>query len=181
MSADGEQTLDPPSLTEQVGLAVRAWRQRVGLSQRGLAEVLGRSQSMISRLETRAGELPLGTVQEMVELAGFELVVVREGRQIRAADWERTDLVARDRSGRRFPAQRRVYPAKDGPYWWWEQEYLRLSRPLGPQPVWTTVGLDLYGRREEAADREAADREAAAQEATQSAQTRPPAPSPEDR
>lgn len=137
------------SLAEQVGLAVREWRRKEGLSQRDLAAELGWSQSMISRLESRAGSVPLDTVRKAVTGAGFELVVAHEGRPVAAWAWERTDLVARDRSGRRFPAQRRVYPAPGGPFWWWEQEFIRLSRPLGPQPLWTTVGLDLFERREE--------------------------------
>lgn len=149
MAIDEMDVPDSLPLPEQVGLAVRAWRRREGLSQRELATELGWSQSMISRLENRAGSVPLDTVHEAVTRAGFQVVVAHEGRPVAPWQWERTDLVARDRGGRRFPAQRRVYPAPRGPFWWWEQEFIRLSRPLGPQPRWTTVGLDIFGWRED--------------------------------
>lgn len=139
----------PLSLEEQVALAVRYGRSKAGVSQRALAEALGCSQSTVSRLEGRAGGLNLETVGTAVEHAGFQLVVALGGVRVPDYAWEPTELLARDRAGRRFPAQRTVYPSPEGPYWWWEQEFLRLSRPLGPRPQWTTVVRDMFGKRDD--------------------------------
>ena len=147
MDAGHEQGDEQLPLAEHVALALRGLRRREGLSQRGLAQSLGWTQSRVSRLETRAGDMPLDTVQEAVEAAGLELVLMVAGRPVGRSDWEQTDLIARDRRGRRFPAQRPVYPCAEGPYWWWEQEFLRLSRRLGPQPHWTTVARDMWADR----------------------------------
>ncbi|TQL51823.1 helix-turn-helix protein [Ornithinicoccus hortensis] len=118
----------------QVGLAARAGRRRDGQSQRELAETLGWSKSKVGRLEHDPSGLRFGDVVEAVARAGFRLVVVAEGGTAQEPPWEETDLVATDRSGRRFPAHLSVVASPMGPFWWWEQEFVRLARPLGPQP-----------------------------------------------
>ncbi|QDO89587.1 helix-turn-helix transcriptional regulator [Ornithinimicrobium ciconiae] len=130
------------TLTAQVALAVRAARRRDGHSQRDLAHLLGWSQSRVRRLETDASSVPLSVVAEAVALGGFELAVVDPFVTHETPAWEQTDLVARDRAGRRFPAHLEVVPCPGGPAWWWDQEYIRLRRPLGATPTWTTVARD---------------------------------------
>ncbi|WP_161958431.1 helix-turn-helix domain-containing protein [Ornithinimicrobium cavernae] len=137
----GGHTIRLP-LAEQVSLAVRSARRRDGHSQRQLARLFGWSQSRVSRLETDPGTAPLAVVLRAVEHAGLELAVVDPSRRRSDPTWVETDLVARDRGGRRFPAHLRVVRCPLGPDWWWDQELLRLRRPLGPRPLWTTVGRD---------------------------------------
>lgn len=138
------------SIEEEVSLALRAARRQRGESQRELARAFGWSQSHVSRLETSAESLKLGQVQEALLLTGWSLLVVDAFGNRPESVCPQTDLVARDRGGARFPAHRAVHPCPEGPWWWWEQEFIRLSRPLGPQPQWTTVVHDLMGCRDPA-------------------------------
>lgn len=50
-------------------------RRERGLSQAQLAEVLGRKQSYISRVESRQQNISLGTLQEIVNSVGAELII----------------------------------------------------------------------------------------------------------
>lgn len=93
---------------DSVGLAVRSVRRAQGLSQRGLADQLGESQTTIARLESAADRLALGRVVELLGRLGCTLVVGVDGRPTSSADWAASDLVARDSAGRRPPAHARV-------------------------------------------------------------------------
>ncbi|WP_432628847.1 helix-turn-helix domain-containing protein, partial [Aerococcus urinae] len=50
-------------------------RQEKGLSQAQLADISGRKQSYISRVESRQQNISLGTLQEIVNAVGGHLVV----------------------------------------------------------------------------------------------------------
>jgi transcriptional regulator with XRE-family HTH domain len=138
-----------PGVSEQVGLALRAYRRAQGWSQRALAAQLGVSQTRVARAETRAASVPLGTLVRLLGDVGFTLAVVRvDGRALDA--WDETDLLARDRRGRRFPATRVVRRSSGGPRWWWYHEVLG-RREYRRQPTWTAEGFPVpastrYGR-----------------------------------
>ena len=138
-----------PTAAEQVGLALRAFRRAEGLSQRALADSWGVHQTLVARAERHAGELSLDLTLELLRRAGVSLAVVGpDGMPV--AGWEETDLVATDRSGRRFPAHRVVRPSANGPTWWWFHDYFG-RRSSGPRPRWTAEGFDIppgtrYGR-----------------------------------
>jgi hypothetical protein len=148
-------------VADEVGLALRAHRRRLGLSQRGYASLRGLSRAMVARLEAGAGRMSLDTVVEAWEGTGFCLqlaladdddpapdseaaaVVTEEvvhrlsgamRRPVPPESWEPTDLVARVRGGsRRFPAHRTVEPVTNPPMWWWMHEFF-----AGPseEPKW---------------------------------------------
>lgn len=136
---DQETTPRVPGAVEQVGLALRAFRRSRGWSQRALAAELGMAQSVLARMERRAGEAPLQLVLDVLREAGFALVLVDDRGQV-VTDWEPTDLVAADRAGRRFPAHREVRTSKHGPRWWLFHEYFGTGK-CGPQPGWTAEGF----------------------------------------
>ncbi|MCY3031251.1 helix-turn-helix domain-containing protein [Aerococcus sp. Group 1] len=50
-------------------------RQEKGLSQAQLADISGRKQSYISRVESRQQNISLGTLQEIVNAVGGHIVV----------------------------------------------------------------------------------------------------------
>lgn len=133
-------------VAHQVGLAMRAGRRELGLSQRSFGDRTGLDKSAVARLETRAGRLALDDVQDALEVAGFELVVVPRGVPVEQPAWCPTDLVARTRGGSRFAAHHAVYRTGLGPLWWWADEFLRPRRRTGPRPEWTTEGARLAGR-----------------------------------
>ena len=138
-----------PGAAEQVELALRAFRRAQGWSQRALADSWGVHQTLIARAERHAGELSLDLALGLLHRAGVSLAVVgKDGMPV--VDWEETDLVATDRSGRRFPAHRVVRPSATGPTWWWFHDYFG-GRSSGPRPRWTAEGFDIppgtrYGR-----------------------------------
>lgn len=127
-------------VAEQVGLAMRAGRRDLGLSQRAFAEHTGLGKSAVARLESRAGRLALDDVRDALGLAGFELVVVPRGAPVDQPAWCPTDLQARTRGGSRFAAHHEVVRTSMGPGWWWVDELWRRTRRLGPCPEWTTEG-----------------------------------------
>lgn len=129
-----------PPIAEQVGLAMRARRRELGLSQRAYAEESGLHKSTVARLESRAGRVALDDLSEALDQAGYELVVVPRGTRVSQPAWCATDLVARTRGGSRFAAHHEVWPAGPGPGWWWVDELWRRNRRRGPQPEWTTEG-----------------------------------------
>lgn len=140
-------------LAEEVGLALRADRRRLRLSQRAYADSRGMSRAMIARLEAGAGRLSLDTITSALLGTGFRLSLTFDdqppttpGADLTAVPdrrssqddvgwppttaaiapdaWQPTDLVARVRGGsRRFPAHRRVYAVTSPPLWWWIQEF----------------------------------------------------------
>lgn len=135
---DGDE-LRVPGIGEQVGLALRAERRSRGWSQRRLAAELGVSQSVVGRMECHADVVSLAGVAAFLAQVGLSLAVV-DGNGSLVDRWEETDLLARDRRGRRFPAHRRVRPSTHGPRWWEYHEYFG-ARPEGPRPTWTAEGF----------------------------------------
>lgn len=139
--AHHEPPTRPVPLDEQVGLALRAYRRKRVLSQRALAEMVGVPQSTVARVERSALTCPFHTVLELLAASGHSLAVVGvDGLPV--TDWDATDLEARDRSGRRFPAHHEVRPVLRGgmpPRWWTYHEEMGTG-VCGPQPGWTAEG-----------------------------------------
>jgi transcriptional regulator with XRE-family HTH domain len=146
------------TVADEVGLALRAHRRQLGLSQRAYAVARGLSRAMLARLEASAGQMSLTTVSAALEGTGFRLYVGRDdtdepppggsarparlpgqpvsepGRRVAADEWEATDLVARVRGGgRRFPAHREVRAVDNPPLWWWVHQF--FSGPT-EEPQW---------------------------------------------
>jgi len=127
------------TLAAQVGLAVRADRRRLRMSQRRYACHRGWSPSRVVRLESGAGELKLADVEAALEGTRHVLALCHrppsgpEGPTpvggvglpvpVVAEDWPRTELVARVRDGsRRFPAHHDTRQVDIPPLWWWSAE-----------------------------------------------------------
>lgn len=150
------------TVSDEVGLALRAHRRSLGLSQRRYAASRGLSRAMLARLEAGAGRMSLDTVVDALQGTGFVLRVgfdplppqpsgaAAEDEVTPATDtaelpiapvdtvppeaWQPTDLVARVRGGsRRFPAHRTVHAVVNPPTWWWMHEFFN-----GPaeEPQW---------------------------------------------
>src|SRR5690606_31740599 len=92
------------------------------------------------------------TVVRLLAATGHTVGVLdTEGAPV--STWDDTDLEARDRAGRRFPANRPVRPVDPAgirPLWWTLHEYLGTGE-CGPQPSWTAEGFAIpegtrYGR-----------------------------------
>jgi transcriptional regulator with XRE-family HTH domain len=63
------------TVSDEVGLALRAHRRALGLSQRSYAASRGLSRAMLARLEAGAGRMSLDTVVDALEGTGFVLKV----------------------------------------------------------------------------------------------------------
>src|SRR3954469_23875995 len=63
------------TVSDEVGLALRAHRRALGLSQRSYAASRGLSRTMLARLEAGAGRMSLDTVVAALEGTGFVLKV----------------------------------------------------------------------------------------------------------
>ena len=162
------------TVSDEVGLALRDHRRRLGMSQRTYAGTRGLSRAMLARLEAGAGRLSLDTVVKALEGTGFVLQVgfspdhpspppvddacalavpgsdaavpLPRPSAVPAEAWAPTDLVARVRGNtRRFPAHRTVEAVINPPLWWWMHEFFR-----GPseEPKWyaPVSHLDLVNR-----------------------------------
>lgn len=127
-------------MRRDVGLALRADRRRRGQSQRAYAADRGISRAALAAAEVDAGGLRLEPLLVLLEGTGYELVVVRSGQARTEQDWDLTDLLARTRSGSRFPPHRSVREAGQGPLWWWYHEMLG-RRGSGERPTWTAEGF----------------------------------------
>lgn len=57
---------------EELGSEIRRWREAAGLSQAGLAERLGTSQSAVSRWESGRDEPRLSTIASILRACEFE-------------------------------------------------------------------------------------------------------------
>ncbi|KUG56862.1 hypothetical protein AVL62_12085 [Serinicoccus chungangensis] len=151
-TSPGSEVAGPrrPGAAEQVGLALRAFRRERGWSQRALAQSWGVHQSLVARAERHAEQLTLDVCLELLRRAGVGLAVLGpDGMPV--ISWEEADLVAVDRSGRRFPAHRAVRPSTYGPRWWWFHDYFG-GRSSGPRPRWTAEGFAIppgvrYGKQ----------------------------------
>lgn len=139
---------------DQVGLALRATRYRLRLSQRAYAALRGWTASRLARLEVDADRLRLGEVVAALDGTEYLLALchrpVEDGPPdplaptpagaalpvpVRAAHWARTELVARIRDGtRRFPAHHDVQQVGYPPRWWWSTESARAGTV---PPHWT--------------------------------------------
>ncbi len=131
----------PIPFVEQVGLVMRAFRRARGLSQRALAASLGLPQSTVARLERSADGTSVATLLEVLARTGHTIGIVDDRGEL-VTEWESTDLEARDRSGRRFPAHREVRPVQPDsfrPVWWVLAEYFSG----GTQPRWTAEGFEV--------------------------------------
>lgn len=153
---------DALTVADEVGLALRAHRRALGMSQRAYALSRGLSRSMLARLEAGAGRMSLDTVTDALTGTGFTLHVAFAGddpdptpvggaaalvaevvddvgttvpqHRVPPEAWAPTDLVARVRGGkRRFPAHRVVEAVTNPPMWWWMHEFFN-----GPseEPKW---------------------------------------------
>jgi transcriptional regulator with XRE-family HTH domain len=170
------------TVEEEVGLALRAHRRKLGLSQRAYALRRGLSRAMLARLEAGAGRMTMDTVSDALVGTGFGLFVglsaadpdlPPEGaasalgigdapehgevspRRLPPEAWAPTDLVARVRGGgRRFPAHRRVYAVKEPPMWWWMHEFFNgpTERPKWYSPVPRPDLRMLMGERDDGDD-----------------------------
>lgn len=126
-------------VTSQVGLALRAHRRQLGQSQRAYAADRGMSRAQLARMEHDASGVKLGDIAEVLEGTGYRLAVV----PVDAApdvEWDPTDLQARTRDGRRFPANRTVQRSIYGPDWWVYHEMMGTGT-CGPRPKWTAQGF----------------------------------------
>ncbi|MFC7487510.1 helix-turn-helix domain-containing protein [Knoellia sp. CPCC 206453] len=131
------------TVADAVGLALRAHRRRLGLSQRAYAAVRGRPPVAIARLESSAGSLRLDDVVEALEGTGFALALVTRADSdagtvaatvVEPGSWPLTELLARVRDGsRRFPAHHDTEAVINPPKWWWHREFFVGK---GPEPQW---------------------------------------------
>jgi hypothetical protein len=150
-------------LPTEVGLAIRADRRRLGLSQRSYATRRRLTAAMVARLESRAGDLKLADVIRGLEGTPFMLclchrpdeddsgalaqlspsdqVSLTDGQPsqvppepVSARFWPREELVARVRSGtRRFPAHHTAWQVDRPPLWWW---YAEATYAYAKPPHW---------------------------------------------
>ena len=63
------------TVSDEVGLALRDHRRRLGMSQRSYARERGLSRAMLARLEAGAGRMSLDTVVKALDGTGFVLQV----------------------------------------------------------------------------------------------------------
>lgn len=89
---EGRRTL---RLADEIGLALRAHRRTLGLSQRRYAERRGWGRGRVGRLETQAGRLPLDAVLDALDGTPFRLYLGPAPSQPAA------EVLARDRGGLR--------------------------------------------------------------------------------
>ncbi|QIM20033.1 hypothetical protein G7075_00905 [Phycicoccus sp. HDW14] len=135
-------------LGDEVGLALRATRHRLGLSQRAYAALRGWSLSRLARLEAGAERLRLGDVVAALEGTEYRLALCRRAVggpspppagapspagaalpvPVPPDHWPRTELLARVRDGsRRFPGHRDAEQVDFPPQWWWNTEATRFG------------------------------------------------------
>lgn len=130
-----------PVVHQQVGLALRADRRRRDQSQRAYAAARGLSRPALARAEVDASHLTLAAAVRLLVDTGFELAVIPVTDQQPEAWWDPTDVLARTRDGRRFPANRAVSPSPWGPAWWVYHELVG-NRGDGPRPHWSAEGFE---------------------------------------
>lgn len=134
---DGPAT--PPPVYVQVGLALRADRRLRELSQRDYARAREITRTTLARAEVDASALRMETVVRLLEDTGYELTVRPVTGSQPEQWWDRTDVEARTRDGRRFPANRKVSESL-GPNWWFHHEVLGGGK-CGPAPRWSAEGF----------------------------------------
>lgn len=154
------------TLPDHIGLAIRSDRGQRGLSQRGYAAARGWSAARVARLETRAGGMQLGDVEEALEGTGYVLALCHATRPsppkpaeptdteptdtepaaatvpplpvpVRPDHWPRVEVLARVRDGsRRFPPHHDIRQITYPPPWWWASESTRVG---SVEPRWTAL------------------------------------------
>lgn len=138
LAAEFLRARDAVGAAEAIGLAMRRVRRGAGQSQREYAAARGWSKSFQARLEARAQDLMLRDILDALTGSGFSVVVVSDRDRGTAAvdDWTASELIARDRSGRRFPAAREAQRTMRPPIWWlWKHSTDITAR----WPEWTTA------------------------------------------
>lgn len=119
------------TLIDHIGLALRAHRSQLGLSQRAYARLRHRSKSAIAKLETQCDQVALSEVMDALTGTGYALQLAKtsdEGPErialpVAPEHWDRVELLARVRGGgRRFPAHRPTQQVTVPPKWWWDRE-----------------------------------------------------------
>lgn len=98
---EGRRTL---RLADEIGLALRAHRRALGLSQRRYAEHRGWGRGRVGRLETQAGRLTLDDVLDALEGTPFRLYLGPAPSQPAA-----TEVLALDRGVRRLTSHRATH------------------------------------------------------------------------
>lgn len=124
---------DSLTLMDSIGLALRRQRNVARTSQREYALQSGWSKSHQARLETDPGRLKLADVLAALEGTSYHLELRSDddGRLVEPFEWYPTELVARFRDGRRFPAA--VNPVR-----WTGRTWFYTRHPYGtPAPDWT--------------------------------------------
>lgn len=142
LAAEVVAARDNLSTMDEVALALRDHRHRLGTSQRDYARQRGWTKTRQHRLERTPGELKLVDVVEALGPTGFHLVLCRDQNAdsgLARASWSAPELVARDAADRRFPAHRRA--RRTGPmepHWWW-RNFSTDSRT--EKPLWTIAPI----------------------------------------
>ena len=130
------------TLADSIGLALRAHRRRMRMSQRTYAQFRDWPRALVSRLESQAGRATLAMVEQALAPTGYALAVValpEPGSEERVqlvdpSHWPRTELLARVRGGsRRFPGHRDTRLVSSPPWWWWDRE---STFALSVEPHW---------------------------------------------
>lgn len=136
------------TLGHEIGLALRATRYRLGVSQRAYAALRGWPTSRLARLETEAAGLRLGEVVAALDGTDYQLTLCHRPAgsapdpptgapspagaalpvPVSPDHWRRAELLARVRDGsRRFPGHRDVEQIDYPPGWWWNTESTRFG------------------------------------------------------
>jgi transcriptional regulator with XRE-family HTH domain len=127
-------------IAELLAQALRARRRRLGISQRGLAELSGVSKSAIARLEGGDAAAQVRSAQRALTAVGLRLAVLEaDGRPWSAAlDAIAGDVEhACDRSGRRLPAHLPEERVQGEPGWRISRRLARGGPRLSNDQPWT--------------------------------------------
>ncbi len=151
------------SLSDHIGLALRAHRHQLHQSQRAYATHRHWNQTHIARLETAASTQRLADILDALKGTGYTLALVTcdadagddartdtnatglatdtPDRQapptiVQPAHWPTPELIARVRGRRRrFPAHHTTHRTSTAPQWWFHNESTYSFDP----PHWTTT------------------------------------------
>lgn len=67
---------DIANIFERIGVAIRARRKQLGMTQLDLAEIAGLQRQTISRVEAGNGAVTIATVARIAAVVGLDLVAV---------------------------------------------------------------------------------------------------------
>jgi hypothetical protein len=104
--AQWQRAQDSLTVAQCIGLALRHRRSTLRVGQREYAQSCGWSKSHQARLESSPENLKLADVLAALDGTGYHLELHHDGdgRAVAPVDWAASELVARFRDGRRFPA-----------------------------------------------------------------------------